>query len=234
MPPSSLYFGGDRQSDGVEDLGLSFVSAPKAYAITGLLTANGRSLPEEADIFWGHEIWLIQLPWLMVPGRDGSGARSIGLSVRFPEQAVEIVDCLPRGSTPDQVTTVDVSWAGRIANPENDSALVEPDALRLDFDADIRLYTDATMLGRLTYSRSNTKVLSAVVGVAEALWVLQPPDPYMGAVGTMWLTAITDKHVARLNIEVRSWIEMTGLNNVPARLVAEPVTLEVTLVTEPK
>jgi hypothetical protein len=234
--PSALYFGGDQRAASADDFGASLISPPKAYAITDLFTANGRTLPEDADIFWAHEVWLIQLPWLIVPRRTDVNYESIGVSVRFPGHPVEIVDVVPRVDllrTPlklaGHLVVIDIHWSGRVSLP-NDALSLGADVVPLDVDADVRLSTGPTMLGRLSYSAPPANVVAASAGLAEALWVLRPAYGLVGAASTMWMTAITDKHVDRLQMEVRLWIEVKGLNDVPARLPAEPLNLEVTLV----
>jgi hypothetical protein len=232
--PSARDFGGPNEELS-DHWGASVVGAPAAYALGRLYSLNGRLLPREAEIFWGHEIWLIQVPYSVLLRRDVP-VESLGIQVEAVDGQCEILEVLPQGpwlrppNEPGEGTLceVDLLWNGRVRPPDSNVA-VEPTVQPLAFGGAVHLVDEASLVGRLSFPVGAPGVRAATATFTEATCVLQLDVVRSPVSGSVCLLVVADKRLRQLVVEIRLWLESRGLNDVRLHVAGERSTVEVSL-----
>jgi hypothetical protein len=257
MTPSALHFGGTPDAAAPVEAGLFAAGEPTAFSCSALFMRNGRELPEAAEIYWGHEIWLVQVPCVLLhPHAD---CRSIGLVVGFPDQDVEVIDVAPRPvlvpgraellppllvvdlgtSMPLRPESPSLSSGGPSwpmvldlgwngsMTPPDLTVALTPSVQDLGFDSGVQLAVSADLIGRLSSPVLACPVESAAAGFREAWFVFAADSSLREIQGNIWLTVVADKFAPDLTIRLQPWTTIRGLNGVPARLAGEALIMPV-------
>jgi hypothetical protein len=231
--PSSQYFGGE-QTEAASDWGTAFAAPASVNAVSDLYTAHGRELPDEAEIFWRHEIWLLQVPISVVP-RAGTAVESVAIRLRVPHEPVHFVDVLPRGEPSpsskagsDVVAAADLRWNGRADAAAGTRALSD-DVVRLESGLTLRPAAEAAYVGRIGVPLLAPGRRLATVATGEAVLVFETSPEFAGGMGCICATLLAEHHVARVPIEVDVSLTVRGVNDVPVRAACPQFTFEVEL-----
>ena len=232
LSPALAHFGSEERPASLDGAATFLIGSPEAFALSDLYCRSGRDLPNEAEVFWGHEVWLIHVP-VSVAVEQPLAALAVGVSLRLPGEAVEVVDVLPRSDLAATALgglsplVVDVGWDGSFRT--RDEGLVPQGELHVVGGGRVQNVQRADLVGRLTAHVLALPVDSAASGIGQAWFVWRPGNLLTTTVGGVWMTVVTDKHREDLEVETEPWVTIRGLTGVPTRLVSEPARFLVRL-----
>ncbi len=226
--PSALSFGGEELPVEAAGWNVSLVATPTCQALSELYVRNGRSLPEEAEVYWGHEIWLVTFAAAVTLAGENAPS-ACGIEIRLPDSDASVIDVLPRprffvDSETGSACIADLGWNGTLLPRGRWRSL---DRVEAAPDVTVELAAEPDILGAIAFPVSASAV-AAIPGAEAAHVYLTGSPEHLGGVHTVCLLMVTDKYTERVRCQVEIYTRTPGRNGVPTWLRSAPVefTLE--------
>lgn len=231
LPPADRTFGaGPRLEHG--RVRLRFGERPIVRDLRSVYRKSGKTLPPDYQVFSAYDIWTILFAVGIV--RE-SGMREVdrfGVSVEFADTPrVTVLNVLPQtrfvkraGATLKAEATIALNGSAQIPEAIND-ALAHIDGLSAD--ASLRVATEATLFGTLSFSVLTSIVQAIGTGGRRAEWVFEKCEQPLVGDQHLALTLLTPRSVDQLEITARLFASISVFNFLPCNLETEfPLTLQ--------
>jgi hypothetical protein len=212
----SLKFGGPRRARDFRcgPVRVRIGRKPTAHNLRELYKRRGRGLPEEFDVFWSHEIWMLHHTVGLLRDEDSVEARSLQYEMVLDERAV-IQGILPEERTMSQSSTgadcrAEVLLNGRVV-PESNAPPGEELANLAGGTLTASLRDD--VVGRVWLPVLTANVRAMGPGGNVATWAFRSDHPLEGY-QPMATTLLLDKHIRSLNYKVQVRLQTVGRSGV--------------------
>jgi hypothetical protein len=220
--PSGAKLGGERPTGASPSVN---VSAGRSHLVRNLRSVykrSGRAIPEDVEIFWRHEIWIIQHTVRIEAGGSPGEVEQFCCELRFPSRTT-VLDVMPDARYIRQEAGAfrcyaDVLLNGRVA----------------------ALQAGAKAVGREQYPiveqvsmPVNTPYVQAVgIGDAVVQFVFTNHHASLAGEQTLVETILTEKHTEELPWAIRMHAVISGREGLPVRLRSSWVPMFTRLVTD--
>lgn len=242
-----------------EDLKLRVGRRPIARSLSSMYCEGGRELPQEYEVFWGHELWLVEHSVGVVSFGSGTGMKDhveqLCVEVAFPDD-VTVVEVLPQPKFVSSESSggscdADIGLNGRASVPSvpvsrhqtatsNDE---RPRGARLalhQWQSGVQSFgavLDAPGLKpppvvcRVSFEMLTSDVQAIGIGHSAAEYVFSRSRVDRKLVGNQLMAEVVlvDKHETTLNCTARVQAVVAGLNDVPTRLRSDWIPITIKL-----
>src|ERR1017187_3248169 len=222
IPPSQRSYGGEPVVE-KGHVRLRIGERPIVRNLNLLYRKSGRALPADLEVFSAYNIWLIVFSVGVVREAGLREVERFGFVATFPEKPrVTILNVLPQTRF---VTRAGARLRAEATLALNGGAKV-PEALTqaisatevLSGDAQLRLTTEANVVGTLSFSLITPVVESVGVGGRRAEWVFEKAEEPLVGDQQMVVTLLTPKTVDELEVTVRLSATVAVFNLLPCNL----------------
>lgn len=212
----SLKLGGPRRAPDVRfgPLRVRIGRKPTALNLRALYKRRGRGVPEEFDVFWSHELWMLHHTVGLLRDEDTIEARGLQYEMVLDERAV-IQGVLPeeraiRQSPAGPDCRADVLLNGRMVPESGDASGEELENLA---GGALMASSRDDVVGRVWLPLMTAHVRAMGPGCNVATWVFRSDCPLEGY-QPMATTLLLDKHIRTLNCRVQVRLQAAGRNGV--------------------
>lgn len=207
---------------------------PIAMNLASLYRRRGRAVPEEYQVYEGHNIWLLNHCVGILRERGALDASHVYYEIELADDRAIITEVLPQpkflqagaGGTRCEA---EIRLNGR-AVPVDDR---EREPLQTDnmfFGAELNSSVGDDVVGRVSFPVLTPHLQAAGAGDATGHWVLErSKEPFSGDQSLMELVLL-DRHVRRLSCRVRVSASVTSFFGFPVKLKGSWVPLDIELV----
>jgi hypothetical protein len=216
-PREALKFGGRRATSDLRMGPVRVRIGRKAtiHNLRSLYKRRGRGLPEEFDIFWSHEVWLLNHTVGLLRDEDSVEAHSLQYELVLDERAI-IQGVLPDAGLMLELPNgpycrADVLLNGRVVPEFPEPAGEEMENLAGGaFQSSER---DA-VVGRVLLPALTSQVHGMGPGCNIASWVFKKSQGSLEGYQPMATTLLLDKHAQSLACRVQVRLQGVGRNDV--------------------
>jgi hypothetical protein len=214
---ASRRFGGPRHAPDLRcgPLRVRIGRKPTALNLRALYKRRGRGVPEEFDVFWSHELWMLHHTVGLLRDEDTIEARGLQYEMVLDERAV-IQGVMPeeraiRQSPAGADCRAEVLLNGRMV-PDSAEAGGEEELENLAGGA-LTASTRDDVVGRVWLPVMTSHVQAIGPGCNVATWMFRGDAPLEGY-QPMATTLLLDKHIRTLSCKVQVRLHAVGRNGV--------------------
>jgi len=221
LPSSAVKFGGRSPGPDVRlgPLRVRIGRRPTAHNLRLLYRRRGRGIPEEFDVYWSHEIWMLHHTVGLLRDEDSVDATGLEYEMVLDERAI-IQGVLPeerlmRGDPGGTHCRADILLNGRIV-PE----FAEPAGEELANLAGGALQASGRddVVGRVWLPALTMHVAAIGPGCNVATWLFRRNGGSLEGYQPMATTLLLDKHIKTLTCKVRVRLHAEGRSGVAVPL----------------
>jgi hypothetical protein len=212
----SVKFGGPRRAADARfgPLRVRIGRKPTALNLRALYKRRGRGVPEEFDVFWSHELWMLHHTVGLLRDEDTVEARGLQYEMVLDERAV-IQGVMPEERAIRQSPTgpdcrAEVLLNGRMVPELGDASGEELENLA---GGALMASSRDDVVGRVWLPLMTSHVSAMGPGCNVATWMFRGDGPLEGY-QPMATTLLLDKHIRTLNCSVQVRLQATGRNGV--------------------
>jgi len=221
LPREALKFGGRSPVPDVRlgPLRVRIGRRPTAHNLRLLYRRRGHGIPEEFDVYWSHEIWMLHHTVGLLRNEDSVEATGLEYEMVLDERAI-IQGVLPeerlmRGAPGGPHCRGDILLNGRIV-PEFPEPLGE-ELANLAGGA-LQASPRDDVVGRVWLPALTTHVCAIGPGCHIATWLFRRNGGSLEGYQPMATTLLLDKHIRTLSCKVQVSLQAEGRSGVAVPL----------------
>jgi hypothetical protein len=213
--PSATKLGGEGGAAGSPQVRLRTARSPVVSNLRALHKNRGGSVPEGFEIFWRHEIWVVQHTVAVDPGGSADEVEQFCCELRFPS-GVTVIDVLPDARFIRQEERGfrcegDLRLNGRVAAAGSGARAGGP--------------AELPVVEQLSMRVATPYVQAIGIGDAVVQYVFSKHAGTLAGEQTLVETILTEKHADELPWAVRMHAVLPGTDGLPVRLRSNWVPL---------
>jgi hypothetical protein len=221
---------------------------PLARSLQSLYRSTRRTVPDEYEIFWGHELWLVDHTVGIIRYDGSEDIEHLGCEVALPDE-VTVVEVLPQSrfiaqSGGRHACDVNIGLDGRAravtaaagAATTNDSSVPARGARLALYDGPPAIdpffsEPDAgePVVGRVSFDVMTPNVQAVGAGDNALQYVFSRHSEPLAGYQSMVSVLLAYKHETALRCSARLHATIAGVNSVPVRLTSDWIPLEIKL-----
>jgi hypothetical protein len=248
--PSRQTLGGEPARDlergGVQ---LRIGRKPLARSLQTLYRSRGRIVPDDYEVFWGHELWLVDHTVGIIRYDGSEDIDHLCCELAFPDD-VTVVEVLPQPRFISETggrhaCEADIGLNGRASvlsgsrtqDAGTSSSTFARGARLAMYDGPPAILAAPTadprerdpLLGRVSFDVMTPHVQAIGAGDNASQYVFSRHTAPLTGYQSMLAVLLVNKHARELHCSARLQAVMTGLNGVPVRMRSEWIPLDITL-----
>jgi hypothetical protein len=218
-PRAGLTYGGKRSNSDLKvgPCRVRIGRRPTIHNLRSLYKRRGRGLPEEFDIFWTHEVWLLNHTVGLLRDENSLEAYSLQYELELDESAI-IQGVLPDAGLMAELPNGPYCRADILLNGRVVPEFPEPAGEELENLAGGAFQSSErdAVVGRVLLPALTSQVHGMGPGCNIASWVFRKSEGSLEGYQPMATTLLLDKYAESLSCRVQVRLHAIGRNQVVA------------------
>jgi len=207
-------------------------SRPVARNLQTLYRRDGRPIPDEYEIFWDHELWLLSHSVTVIRGGDDAEIDNLCYEIRFPEDAT-VLEALPQAPYVSNGQDVwkceaDLGLNGTASSPAGNVS-VSIGSENFSFQGTLSFTNRQESVARITFDAITPLIQVTGVGGNIIQFVFSRLEKPLAGVQSVVELVMVDKFAEILPCAVRLQGTISGLNGARTRLRSKWIPFTVRL-----